>query len=93
MVLEYAKDRNAAVVESIKADSVEPFKAFIAKYQEKGVFPKCFILPKDEVLAISIRQMALRCLSIDPMTKGLAVDWLTKNGHHLDCTADYGRGN
>lgn len=91
MVIEYAKDRDAAVVESIKTDSVEPFKAFIAKYQRQGVFPRCFYLPNDDVLEISIRQMALHCTNIDPMTKGLAVDWLTKNGHHLDCTADYGK--
>lgn len=92
MMIQYAKDRDAAVTESIRTDSVEPFKAFIADYQDKGVFPECFVLPSDSVLEISIRQMALHCLSIDPLTKGMAVDWLTKNGHNLDCTAEYRKG-
>ena len=70
---QYAIDRDQAVRESIKTDSVEPFKAFIKKHAE--VFPKCFEVPSDKVLEISIRQMALHCTSIEPEIKGLAVDW------------------
>lgn len=85
-MIDYAKDRDKAIVESIKADSVEPFKAFVNEYSEKGTFPKCFNLPSDEVLALAIRQMCLHCVSIDPETKGKAVDWLTSRGYHLDYT-------
>ena len=86
----YAIERDIAVVESIKTDSVEPFKAFIAKYQGKGFFPDCFEVPSDEVLEISIRQMCLHCVGIEPEIKGKAVDWLTSRGYHLDFTQDWG---
>lgn len=85
-VCEYAKGRDEAIVECIRTDSVEPFKKFVEGWKDKGLFPECFALPKDEVLAISIRQMALHCTSIEPEVKGLAVDWLTSRDHHLDFT-------
>ena len=88
-IIEYAKDRDKAIVESIKADSVEPFKAFVNEYFGKGTYPKCFGLPSDEVLAISIRQMCLHCVGIDHETKGIAVDWLTSRGYHLDFTEEW----
>lgn len=83
---EYAVARDKAIVESIRNDSVEPFKAFIREEAKKGIFPSCFELPKDEVLAISIRQMAIHCTEIAPEIKGRAVDWLLARGHHLDFT-------
>ena len=86
-IVEYAKDRDEAIVESIKADSLEPFKAFIEKYSAK--YPSCFELPSDEVLSISIRQMCLHCVGIDHETKGIAVDWLTSRGYHLDFTEEW----
>ena len=82
----YCDGRDEAIVECIRTDSVEPFKNFIDEWKKRGIFPKCFALPKDEVLAISIRQMALHCTNIEPEVKGLAVDWLTSRGHHLDFT-------
>lgn len=83
-MIKYAKDRDKAIVESIKADSLAPFKLFIAKYQVS--FPECFLLPSDEVLEISIRQMCLHCTNIDYETKGKAVEWLVNRGFHLDFT-------
>lgn len=83
---EYAKDRDEAVLKSIRADSTEPFRKFVKEYNEKGFFPSCFELPSEEVLEISIRQMCLHCTNIDPETKGLAVEWLTSRGLHLDFT-------
>ena len=81
---QYVIDRDQAVRESIRTDSVEPFKEFIGKHSE--AFPKCFEIPSDNVLEISIRQMCLHCTNIEPEIKGLAVDWLVKNGHDLDFT-------
>lgn len=83
---EYAVARDKAIVESIRNDSVEPFKAFVREQSKKGTYPECFSLPKDEVLAISIRQMAIHCTEIAPEIKGRAVDWLLARGHHLDFT-------
>lgn len=83
---EYAVARDKAIVESIRNDSVEPFKAFVREQSKKGIYPECFSLPKDEVLAISIRQMAIHCTEIAPEIKGRAVDWLLARGHHLDFT-------
>lgn len=83
-IRQYAIDRDNAVREAIKTDSVEPFKEFIRKHAE--AFPKCFEIPSDNVLEISIRQMALHCTDIEPEIKGLAVDWLLSHGHHLDFT-------
>lgn len=85
-VCEYAKGRDEAIVESIRTDSVEPFKKFVESWKDKGLFPDCFVLPKDEVLAISIRQMAIHCTDIAPEIKGQAVNWLLSRGHHLDFT-------
>lgn len=85
-VLEYAVGRDKAIVESIRKDSVEPFKVFVQEQAKKGVYPECFALPKDEILAISIRQMAIHCTDIAPEIKGLAVNWLLSRGHDLDFT-------
>ena len=83
-MIQYAKDRDEAIVESIRADSVEPFKKFIEKYSI--IFPDCFTPPTDDILAISIRQMALHCTEIEPEIKGRAVEWLINNHHDLDFT-------
>lgn len=83
---EYAIKRDEAIIESIRTDSVQPFRRFINEQCLKGTLPACFELPTDEVLNISIRQMALHCTNIAPEIKGLAVDWLLKNGHELDFT-------
>lgn len=82
----YAKSRDAAIVKSIREDSVEPFKEFVQEQSTKGIYPKSFSLPKDEVLAISIRQMAIHCTNIAPEIKGMAVDWLLSRGYDLDFT-------
>lgn len=83
---EYSTKRDEAIVECIRTDSVQPFRNFINKQIKKGTLPECFELPTDEVLKISIRQMCLHCTNIAPETKGIAVDWLLKNGHDLDFT-------
>lgn len=83
---DYAKGRDEAIVESIRTDSVKPFKKFVEGWKDKGLFPECFVLPKDEVLAISIRQMAIHCTDIAPEIKGQAVNWLLSRGHRLDFT-------
>lgn len=83
-IRQYAIDRDQAVRESIRTDSVEPFKEFVKKHAE--AYPPCFELPSDNVIEISIRQMALHCTDIEPEIKGMAVDWLLSRGHHLDFT-------
>ena len=83
---EYCIGRDKAIVESIRRDSVEPFREFIEQWKDSGIFPPCFALPEDGILAISIRQMALHCTEIEPEIKGMAVDWLLKRGHDLDFT-------
>lgn len=85
-MIEYAIKRDEAIIESIRTDSVQPFRRFINEQCLKGTLPACFELPTDEVLNISIRQMCLHCTDIAPEIKGLAVDWLLKNGHDLDFT-------
>ena len=83
-IRQYVIDRNQAIREAIKTDSVEPFKEFVRKHAE--AYPPCFELPSDNVIEISIRQMALHCTDIEPEIKGLAVDWLLSRGLHLDYT-------
>ena len=85
-MIDYAIKRDEAIIESIRTDSVQPFRRFINEQCLKGTLPACFELPTDEVLNISIRQMCLHCKNIAPEIKGLAVDWLLKNGHDLDFT-------
>ena len=84
MLQEYLNDRNDAITECIDTDSLDAFKAFVSKWVDRGVYPKCFILPSDEVLNISIRQMCLHVKGIEPETKGKAVEWLTSHNCHLD---------
>lgn len=81
---DYVKDRDAAIIESIRTDSVEPFKAFIEKYKALGSYPECFKLPSDEVIEISIHKMSLHCVKIPPEIKGLSVDWLLSRGYDLN---------
>ena len=78
-LIQYAKDRDAAIVDCIKTDTLEPFKEFV-----KNNLPKGFVLPSDEALSISIRQMCLHCTNIPDEIKGKAVNWLTERGYHLD---------
>ena len=85
-LIDYAIKRDEAIVECIRTDSVQPFRNFINGQIEKGTLPDCFELPTDDILKISIRQMCLHCTNIAPEIKGLAVDWLIKNGHDLDFT-------
>lgn len=80
----YVEDRDAAIIESIRTDSVEPFKAFIEKHKALGAYPECFNLPSDEVLEISIRKMSLYCVKIPPEIKGLAVNWLLERNCDLN---------
>lgn len=83
-IKDYVKERDEALTESIKKDSVEPFKAFIEKYKALGSYPDCFNLPSDEVIEISIRKMSLHCVKIPPEIKGLAVNWLLDRGYDLN---------
>ena len=83
-MIEYSEGRDKAIIECIKTDSVEPFKAFINSWKNRGVFPDCFELPSDEVLAISIRKMCLHCTNIAPEIKGHAVNWLLDHNYSLE---------
>lgn len=83
-LLDYSNARDRAIVDCIRADSVEPFKAFVKEQEKQGAFPDCFELPSDEVLAISIRKMCLHCTRIEPSIKGMAVNWLLDHNYHLD---------
>ena len=84
-ISDYAIEMDEAITSCIETDSVIPFKKFVERWEKKGVFPLCFSLPSDEVLAISIRQMCLHRTTIEPVIKGEAVDWLIKNGHNPSC--------
>ena len=81
---DYVEDRDAAIIESIRTDSVEPFKAFIEKHKALGAYPEGFNLPSDEVIEISIRKMSLHCVKIPPEIKGRSVDWLLSRGYDLN---------
>ncbi len=81
---DYVKDRDAAIIESIRTDSVEPFKVFIEKYKALNAYPDCFKLPSDEVMEISIRKMSLHCVKIPPEIKGRSVEWLLSRGYDLN---------
>lgn len=79
---DYVKDRDAAITESIKEDSVEPFKAFLIRNSIS--IPKCYTMPPDIVLEISIRKVAIHSKNVEPLYKGLAVNWLLERGYDLD---------
>lgn len=75
---DYVKARDEAVTESIKKDSVEPFKEFLIKSSN------CKTTPPDKVLEISIRKVAIHSIGVEPLYKGLAVNWLLEHGYNLD---------
>lgn len=81
---DYANARDNAILDSLEADSVEPFKQFIADQRALGILPKCFVEINDEALAIAIRRMSLHCLKIPTQIKGESVEWLTSRGLTLD---------
>lgn len=83
LIAEYAKARDKAIIASLKADSVEPFKAFIEAWSKKGFMPSCFTLAKDEVLEISIRKMSLYCVNVPDELKERSVAWLLSRGYDL----------
>lgn len=81
-IKDYVKERDEALTESIKKDSVEPFKAFLIKNSVN--IPNCYTMPPDIVLEISIRKVAIHCKNVEPLYKGLAVNWLLERGYDLD---------
>lgn len=80
---EYVKARDKAIIDSLKADSVEPFKAFIEAWGKKGFIPSCFTFAKDEVIEISIRKMSLYCVNVPDELKERSVAWLLSRGYDL----------
>lgn len=80
----YADARDRAIIDSLKADSVEPFRAFIEAQRQLGVLPPCFTDVSDKVLEISIRKMSLYCINVPAQLKGESVEWLTSRGYDLE---------
>lgn len=81
-IKDYVKERDEAITESIKEDSLEPFKAFLIKFSVN--IPNCYTMPPDKVLEISIRKVAIHSNGVEPLYKGLAVNWLLERGYDLD---------
>ena len=81
---QYVKDRDEATIKAVETDTLEPFKAFVNKYYQAGIYPKCFKLPSDEVLEISVRKMVLHELNAPESTKQKATEWLLSRGYDLE---------
>lgn len=79
----YADARDRAIIDSLTADSTEPFRAFIEAQRQLGILPPCFVDVSDKVLEISIRKMSLYCPRVPTELKGQAVEWLTSRGFDL----------
>lgn len=79
----YAETRDRAIIDSLKADSVEPFRAFIEAQRQLGMLPPCFTDVSDEVLEISIRKMSLYCINVPQDLKERSVAWLLSRGYDL----------
>lgn len=79
----YAEARDKAIIESLKADSVEPFRAFIQAQRELGILPPCFTEVNDKVLEISIRKMSLYAINVPDELKERSVAWLLSRGYDL----------
>ena len=72
----WQKERNEAVASL----DVETFKAFYEKWKRKGFYAAR--LPRDEVLEISIRKMAIAIEDMDEEVKAKARKWLSERGYH-----------
>lgn len=79
----YAEARDRAIIDSLKADSVEPFRAFIEAQRQLGILPPCFTDVSDKVLEISIRKMSLYCINVPQDLKERSVAWLLSRGYDL----------
>ena len=84
LLREYVEDRDKATLKCIEQDTVEPFKELIKKYTPLGFFPPCFALPKDEVLAISVRKVAYHSINLPQKIRDQAGSWLIENGYSTD---------
>ena len=79
---QYCNDRDDAVFKCVETDSIEPFKAFVAKY--RAIMPPCFELASDEVIKITIRKMAYHCINLPQETRDKAAAWLKAHGSNTD---------
>lgn len=79
---QYCNDRDDAVFKCVETDSIKPFKEFATKY--KAFMPPCFELASDDVIEITIRKMAYRCINLPQETRDKAEAWLLAHGSNTD---------
>ena len=84
VIEQYVIDRDKATVAVVEGESLEVFKAFVSKWRDIGIYPKCFKLPSDEVLEISIRKMVIHEVNAPESTKQKATEWLLSRGYDLE---------
>lgn len=75
----FTKDRDKAVTESIETDSLEPYKAFYAKYTKLGVYN--LAMPRDAVVEISVRKIACNSRGVSKAVQDKAREWLEVRGY------------
>lgn len=80
IMTDYVRERDEAV-ETLDLDT---FKAFMSKWQARGLIPECFSLAADEILEVSIRKMALHIANVSEETREAAETWLLSRGYDLD---------
>lgn len=81
---EYIADRDEATITVVEQDDLEVFKAFVQKWQEIGIYPDCFELPSDNILAVCVRQMAVHETNIPEGTRKKAKVWLLEKGYSVN---------
>lgn len=84
LIIQYAKERDAATIAVVEGESLEVFKAFVAKWQDLGLYSPNFKLPSDEVLEITIRKMVIHETNVPESTKQKAAKWLLERGYDLN---------
>lgn len=84
LITQYAKERDAATIAVVEGESLEVFKAFVAKWKDLGLYPPRFKLPADEVLEITIRKMVIHEANAPESTKQKAAAWLLERGYDLN---------
>ena len=84
LIKDYSDERDRATIAVVEGEDIEVFKAFVNKWRDYGLYPRCFKLPSDEVLEISVRKMVLHETRAPESTKEKARDWLLSRGYDLE---------
>ena len=77
LINQWREERNA-MVETLDVDE---FKKFVKKWQKYGLYERYMAFLSDEVLKLTLCEMAWSLEGVSEDTKKKAIEWCNENGH------------